>query len=118
MQDFGVLQDGVALELRHTAARDGGLRQQSAGAVAAAHGRAVLVLLTHAAANSGRLSGWMRASTAAQPAASRLHTPLTPPVFLRLPPPLEWLARTAYGMLRERATFHSLEITFSRTTNA
>ena len=85
---------------------------------AAAHGRAVLVLLTRTAANSGRLSGWMLASTAAQPAACRLHPPLTPPVFLRLPPPLESLARTACVMLRERATFHSLEITFSRTTNA
>jgi hypothetical protein len=86
--------------------------------VAAAHGRAALVLLTRAAANSGRLSGWMRAITAAQRAASRLHPPLTPPVFLRLPPPLESLARTAYVRLRKRATFHSLEITFSRTTNA
>ena len=85
--------------------------------MAAAHGRAALVLLTRAAANSGRLSGWMLASTAAQPAACRLHPPLTPPVFLRLPPPLESLARTAYGMLRERATLHSLEITFSRTPN-
>ena len=86
--------------------------------MAAAHGRAALVLLTRAAASSGRLSGWMLASTATQPAACRLHPPLTPPVFLRLPPPLESLARTACVMLRERATFHSLEITFSRTTNA
>ena len=113
-----VLQDGVALELRHTAARDGGLRQQSAGAVAAARGRAALVFVTCAAANSGGLSGWMRASTAAQPAASRLHPPLTPPVFLRLPPPLESQARTAYGVLRLGATLHSLWIMFSRTANA
>ena len=95
-----VLQDGVALELRHTAARDGGLRQQSAGAVAAARGRAALVFVTCAAANPGGLSGWMRASTAAQTAASRLHPPFTPPVFLRLPPPLESLARATYTMLR------------------
>ena len=86
--------------------------------MAAAHGRAALVLLTRAAANSGRLSGWMLACTAAQPAASHLHPPLTPPVVLRLPPPLESLARTTYGLLRIRATLHSLKITFSRTTNA
>jgi hypothetical protein len=47
--------------------------------VAAARGRVALVFVTCAAANSGGLSGWMRASTAAQPAASRLHPPLTPP---------------------------------------
>jgi hypothetical protein len=35
--------------------------------------RAALVLLTRAAANAGRLSGWMRASASALPAASRLH---------------------------------------------
>ncbi len=44
--------------------------------------------------------------------------PAHPPVFLRLLPPLESLERSAYGMLREWATLHSLEITFSRTTNA
>ena len=60
----------------------------------------------------------MLASTAAQPAACRLHPPLTPPVFLRLPPPLESLANTTYGMLREVVTLHSLEITFLQTLNA
>jgi len=55
----------------------------------------------------------MRASTAAQPAASRLHPPLTPPVFLRLPPPLESPARTTCGLLRQRETPPSLEITSS-----
>ncbi len=81
-------------------------------------GRAALVLLTRAAANAGRLSGWMRASASALPAASRLHPPLTPSVFLRLLPPIESLAGETYGMLRSRATLHSLEITFSRTPNA
>jgi hypothetical protein len=81
--------------------------------VAAARGRAALVFLTRAAGNSGGLSGWMRASTAAQPAASRLHPPLTPSVFLRLPPPLESQARTAYVMLWKRATLHLLEISRS-----
>jgi hypothetical protein len=41
---------------------------------------AELGLLTRAAANSWRLSGWMRASAAAQPAASLRHPLLTPSV--------------------------------------
>ncbi len=73
------LEDGLALERRHTAARDGGLRQQSAGAVAAAHGRAALVLLMRVAANSGRFSGWMRASTAAQARCMPPPPPAHPP---------------------------------------
>jgi hypothetical protein len=77
-----------------------------------------LFFLSRAAANSGGLSGQARASTAAQPAACRLHPSLTPPVFLRLPLPLESLARTTYALLRRRETFRSLEITFSRTPNA
>ncbi len=86
--------------------------------MAAARGRAALVSLMRAAANSGRFSGWMRASTAAQPAASRLQPPLTPTVFFNLSPPLESLARATYTMLRHMATLRLLEITFYWTPNA
>ena len=50
--------------------------------------------------------------------AARLQPPLTPPVFFRLPPPLESLARATYTRLRNRVTLRSLEITFYWTPNA
>ena len=47
--------------------------------MAAAHGRAALVLLMRVAANSGRLSGWMRTSTAAQARCMPPPPPAHPP---------------------------------------
>ncbi len=44
--------------------------------LAAAHGRATLVFLTRAAANSGRLSGWLHANT--QPSPPPAHFPRVP----------------------------------------